>query len=232
MNRPPTPRRNDELKGRYERHIRAGILASVLAHVLIFLIFSGERVPPSPLSAAGPRAGDDAAAPAGGAMQAIELQPQAEEDIIRPPDPVAEPVIDVELEDPSTEFTDITMSDFEGISGEEEGPEEGEGLETGTGEGDGGTAEEGRFRMIPASPRGMILPPSDRPNSVRGKEVEVWVWVTETGSVAADSTLLRPGTGDRKFDQQLRRQAAEWVFRPATRGGQEIAAWFQYVITL
>jgi len=78
----------------------------------------------------------------------------------------------------------------------------------------------------------MILPPADRPASVRGKEVEVWVFVTEQGRVIADSTRIHPSTGDRRFDERLRRQAAQWVFEPARKGGRPVAEWFQYVIGL
>lgn len=86
--------------------------------------------------------------------------------------------------------------------------------------------------VTPPAPRGLILPPSDRPGKVRGKEVTVWVFVTETGTVVADSTRLLPPTGDSKFDDRLRRQASQWVFQPARRAGEAVAEWFRYTITL
>jgi len=50
--------------------------------------------------------------------------------------------------------------------------------------------------------------------------------------VVADSTRLAPSSGDSKFDERLRRQAAEWVFNPAKKGGQPVAEWFRYTIVL
>jgi hypothetical protein len=67
---------------------------------------------------------------------------------------------------------------------------------------------------------------------VKGKEIDVWVFVTEKGMVVADSTRLDPGSGDRGFDDRLKKQASEWVFEPARRGGRVIAEWFRYTIVL
>ena len=65
--------------------------------------------------------------------------------------------------------------------------------------GDGGNAEEGRYRLEPATPRGMIIPPANR--SLKGIKVEVWVFVDEQGKVVADSTRLNPPTKDKGFNQ-------------------------------
>ena len=64
---------------------------------------------------------------------------------------------------------------------------------------DGGTAEEGLFRVVPPSPRGIIMPPSN--DNVRGQTIQVWVFVDERGRVVADSTQLRPPTSDGDFSQ-------------------------------
>src|SRR5690606_11658448 len=116
-------------------------------------------------------------------------------------------------------------------AGEGRGQEAGPGTETGTGRGDGGTAEEGLNRVIAPSPRGMILPPSDRPGRGKGMTVTVYVVVAATGTVVPDSTRIAPTTGDSRFDRRLRDDAAQWKFRPGTRGGTPIAAWFPYTIT-
>jgi len=111
-----------------------------------------------------------------------------------------------------------------------EGEAEGPGRAEGTGQGDGGTADEGLFRLMPPTPRGMIMPPTNQ--ALRGKQVEVWVFVGEDGRVVPDSTYLRPPTEDRGFNERLLREAAEWVFRPATKGGRPVAAWFPYTISM
>jgi outer membrane biosynthesis protein TonB len=86
--------------------------------------------------------------------------------------------------------------------------------------------------VVPPAPRGLILPPADRPGKVRGKEVEVWVFVTAGGAVVADSTRLSPSSGDSRFDERLKKQAAQWMFQPARREGRAVAEWFRYVLTL
>jgi hypothetical protein len=102
------------------------------------------------------------------------------------------------------------------------------GLPGATGQGDAGTGAEGLARLIPPSPRGMIIPPTNR--DLRGTEVQVWVFVNEQGRVVADSTQLRPPTSDRRFNEQLTSEAAQWVFNPARENGTPVAAWFPYVI--
>lgn len=219
--------------------MRTALLASVLLHVLVLLVFrSAILVPESPFAAAGPRNGDDRAADGGG-TEIVNLrttQPQAAPEIAMPqPIPVPTedivPEPEIRIEDPKPQLTVASVigesmtSLAQGL-----GAGSGAGIEGGTGRGDGGTAAEGRFRFMPASPRGLILPPSDRPGKVKGKEITVHVFVDEKGIVVADSTRLVPSTGDRGFDNRLKEQAAQWVFEPARRGGRVIAEWWNYTI--
>ena len=60
----------------------------------------------------------------------------------------------------------------------------------------------------------------------------MWVFVDAAGKVVADSTRLNPPTSDRGFNRRLIDEAAEWVFNPATRNGQPVAAWFPYTISM
>ena len=229
--------RNDEHDRRWRRGWRIALISSVLLHVLILLLFRNERpLPPSPFAAAGPRAGDDRAA-AGGGMEVIVMrvtQPQVVPPDVEIPEPVTQPVIEQEVVEPQTEPTveAVTVVEATGRVGEGQGKAEDQGTETGTGRGDGGTSEVGLFRVLPPSPRGLILPPADRPGRVRGKEVDVWVFVTDRGRVVPDSTRIAPSTGDGRFDSKLREQAAEWVFEPARRGTRPVAEWFRYTIVL
>src|SRR5690606_39887978 len=201
------PLRSHEHWRRHRRVSRRALLASLLFHLLLFLVFGGERTPPSPFAAAGPRAGDDQAAAAGGGMQTVALiTPPELEPIPRPPEPLPTPDIALEVEElPEPEIQPVNLAEAPGFGGKEKGPDAGPGLEGGTGHGDGGTAATGRFRVIPPSPRGLILPPGDRPGNVRGKEIAIWVFVTETGRVVPDSTRLQPSTGNSSFDDRLRR---------------------------
>ena len=116
------------------------------------------------------------------------------------------------------------------VIGDAPGVGEGPGIADGKGKGDGGNAEEGLFRLNPPQPRGMIIPPANK--SLKGTTVEVWVFVNEQGKVVPDSTRLNPPTNDKGFNQRLIREASEWVFRPATRGGKAVASWFPYQISM
>lgn len=219
---------------RYNRAMVWGLVVSVLGHVLLFLTFSGRPLPVAPFAAAGERRGDIRAAPGGG-LEAIQLSTPTR--VPEPPAPIPEPTPEViemetpEPEPPAEDVPAIALAEDLATPGTE-GPTEGPGLAEASGQGDGGTEAEGRFRVVPPRPRGMILPPSDRPDEVRGKEVEVWVYVAATGRVVPDSTRLNPSTGDRGFDRRLREHAASWVFEAARREGQPVGEWFRYTIIM
>ena len=209
---------------RRERTIwRTGLLVSALAHLLIFLVWRGNVIPPSPFAAAGPRAGDNRAA--AGSLQAMNLRTP-------PPVPVVPPLVPIptEVEIEPVEVEEEVQLDPASILGDDPGLGDAPGLETGTGRGDGGNADQGLHRLEPASPRGMIIPPANR--DLRGTEVQVWVFVDEVGRVVADSTRLEPPTRDRDFNRRLIREAGEWVFRPARQEGRAVASWFPYRISM
>jgi len=203
---------------------RTALLISVLVHLVIFVIFrSGPRIPPSPFAAAGPRRGDFRAA--SGSMHAMNIRPPQPTRIIPPPVP-----LEVRIDVKPVEFEEEPQIDPSSVIGSAPGTGEGPGKDNGTGKGDGGNADEGHYRLQPPMPRGMIIPPSNK--SLKGTKVEVWVFVDERGKVVPDSTRLNPPTKDKGFNQRLVREAAEWVFRPATRGGQPVASWFPYTISM
>lgn len=221
----PQDRSVQERKAAHGRIFRNALLVSLVAHLVLFLGWKSVSIPPSPFAAAGPRAGDSRAAPGGGGIQTLNLA-------IPPPRPIVPPRVPlVSLEE--IEPVDLNLEpqvDVAALIGEAPGLEEGPGLEGGTGRGDGGTAAEGRFRIVPPSPRGMIIPPTN--SSLRGRQVEVWVFVDTAGRVVPDSTRLNPPTSDRGFNRRLIQEAAEWVFNPATREGIPVSAWFPYTISM
>jgi hypothetical protein len=210
---------------------RRGVVISFLLHLLIFLLWRVDAVPVSPFAAAGPQEGDPSAA-AGGGMTAITLVIAEPRAIPRPPQPIFSPdavvVEELRVEDVQG------ATDLSGLLAVEAGPPglgpPGPGLEGGTGRGDGGNAAEGLNRLTPPTPRSVIIPPTNR--SLRGRQVEVWVWVNEQGRVVADSTQLRPPTSDRAFNRLLIAEAARWVFEPARQGGVPVAAWFPYTYSV
>jgi hypothetical protein len=228
-------RHRDEER-RQRRAFRLGLLVSAVAHVALFLYFGGEHLPPSPYAAAGERARDIRAAQGSG-LEAVQLQsPQRH---AAPPVPV--PIPDPDPVDPDPEETEpevvldevpaVALGEAVALPGEA-GSRPDPGLADGRGQGDGGTEADGRFRVVPPRPRGLTLPPGDRPADVRGKEVEVWVFVASTGEVVSDSTRLHPSTGDRRYDRRLRDHAAAWVFEAARRDGRAVSEWFRYTIIM
>lgn len=208
---------------RERRILRRGILVSAILHVLLFFGWQGNVIPTSPFAAAGPRAGDNRAA--AGGLQVLNIRTPSSVSIVPPPVP-----IEVSVEIDPIEFELEVQYDPASVLGEQPGLLEGPGLADGIGAGDGGNADEGFYRLQPASPRGMIIPPTNR--SLRGTEVQVWVFVDDQGRVVADSTRLDPPTRDRGFNRRLIREASEWVFRPAVQEGRAIASWFPYKISM
>jgi TonB family protein len=230
-----TTRRTEAQLRRWDRIFRWSLLASLLLHILIVLLFRQEvLLPETPTSAAGERAGDPEAA-AGGGMEVIayrlESQTPETEPTVPEPEPVpTEPQPEVEPQEEPAREPSQPLGQQAG-AGEGRGTDTGPGTETGTGRGDGGTSDEGLNRVTAPTPRGMILPPSDRPGKVKGMTVTVYVFVAASGAVVSDSTRIAPSTGDSRFDRRLRDDAAQWKFRPGMRGGQPIASWFPYTIT-
>jgi hypothetical protein len=209
---------------RRERRIwRRGLVVSVMVHLAIFFGWRGSVLPESPFAAAGPKSGDNRAA--AGSMQALNISTPPPVPIIPPPVP-----IEVAVEVEPVEFDDQTEFDPSSLMGETPGTLEGPGVVDGTGRGDGGDADDGLNRLQPATPRGMIIPPTN--SDLRGTEVQVWVFVDERGRVVADSTRLEPPTRDRGFNNRLIREASEWVFRPAVQEGRPVASWFPYRISM
>ena len=208
---------------RRERRVwRTAILISVLAHLVLFFAWRADSLLQSPFAAAGPRAGDARAA--SGSMQSMTLATPPTRPITPPEIPIPD---QVEIE--PVEFEDEPVFDPASMEGDMPGLE-GPGIEQGEGEGDAGTSDQGLNRLVPPRPRGMIIPPNS--DALRGREVEVWVFVDASGRVVPDSTRLRPPTDDRSLNRRLIQEAADWIFRPATRGGQPVATWYPYRISM
>ncbi len=221
---------------RFGRALGWALAISVLVHAAAFLYFDANPLPRLPLAAAGEQRGDSRAA-RGGGMQEVALEPPSAP---TPPAPVqVRPVVETpDVEQPVPEEVPDELPAVALVRGPRTSggagplPEIGVGAGDGSGAGGGGTASSGRSGVVPPRPRGMILPPGDRPDQVRGKEVDVWVFVAPNGHVVADSTRLDPSTGDRSFDRRLREHAAAWIFEAAKKNGRAVADWFRYTIVM
>lgn len=209
---------------RFGRAVRIGIVASLLLHVVVLLVFHDERIPPSSLAAAGPDADGEIAA-AGGSLETVTLRITEPQPIPRPPEPVFVPEIDVAVEPrPEPEVEPVDLAALTPGTGQ---PAETPGSGDATGEGDAGTSDAGRFRVVPPNPRGMILPP-EPPRGSRSRSFTVYVFVDARGRVVADSTRLIPSSGNRRWDRGVIERASEWIFDPARRDGREVAEWWSY----
>jgi hypothetical protein len=226
---------------RWHRALATGLISAVLLHIALLLFFRTTPLPPpSPFGAAGPDAGDIRASEAGGSgltMVEVRVEQPPEEEV---PEvvPVTEQIVVVEVPRPvpTPPAGPVTPPAQPGTGGAGTGGDAGVAVGTGAAAGEGrggaGTESEGASGIIAPVPRGMILPPPDRPRSVRGQEVTVWIFVTDRGRVAADSTRLAPPTPDSRYNERLRRSAAEWVFEPARKDGRPVGAWYPYEIIL
>ena len=207
---------------RRERWVwQCALVGSVLVHLLVLLFGGGRSIPLSPGIAAGPDEGGDRAA--AGGLQVMNM-------VMPPPRPIERPFIPipVAIEIEPVEFDMDQAFDESALPGELPGPGEA-GTDTGDGAGNGGTDGEGSGHNPMPVPR-MIIPVVETPRGLRDFDLTVWVFVNELGDVVADSTWLQPPSPDRRYNERLISEAAEWTFRPAIRGGVPVAAWFSWVV--
>ncbi|HEX5870263.1 MAG TPA: hypothetical protein VFY65_07610 [Longimicrobium sp.] len=158
-----------------------------------------------------------------------------EEDVLIPPEPtpVPEPP---KQEAPKTETPQVqppaaapapTTPGNQGGTGGGTGPGTGPGEGPGTGPGSGGGSgggtgggtgsgngpgNGGGGRIRPPSTDVLLIPP-DRPNGVASQEITIRVTVDVRGRVR--DARLTGSTGNRGFDERVRRWALSLVFRPA-----------------
>jgi TonB family protein len=172
--------------------------------------------------AAGLRAGDSAAAAGSGALQAISFAQVRSVEIPPPPAPLpsldAPEVTVVETRPPS--FATGSLERPGAMAGRREGFSP--GLPGGTGEGDGGSDMEGRYRNTVPEPR-VIIPDWDPPSEVKGMRVRMRVLVDERGN--AVDVELEPPTPNDRFNRKLIETAMEMEFKPALRNGRPVRDW-------
>ncbi len=237
-------------EARWRKASSIGVIGTVILHFLLLILFRGATVAPQATSAAaGPPMGDIRPAGGGSGLTMVEVRPQQtpppEVEIVEPvvvpeevviPEEVEVEVEPVEVPEPVPgPATPVPAPSLPGEGGPGEGGEGGQatGPEgSGDGEGGGGDAESGASQVVPPTPRGVFIPPAGRPNSARGQEITVWVFVTEAGRVERGSVRLEPPTSDSRYNQRLIQSVSEWVFDPATQNGQAVSVWYPFQIIL
>jgi protein TonB len=107
----------------------------------------------------------------------------------------------------------------------------GGGSGSGTGPGVGPDSGGGGGRVYPPQPQGIIMPPPDRPASVRGTTVTARFEISARGDVMRVS--LHPMPRDRRFAAALLDRLKRYTFTPAyALDGRPVAAAFEIQITL
>jgi hypothetical protein len=107
----------------------------------------------------------------------------------------------------------------------------GGGTGSGTGPGVGPDSGGGGGRGYPPQPQGLLMPPPDRPASVRGTMVTARFEISARGDVMRVS--LDPMPRDRKFAAAFLERLRRYTFTPAySLDGRPVAAAFEIRITL
>ena len=102
----------------------------------------------------------------------------------------------------------------------------GGGSGSGTGPGVGGDSGGGGGTVYPPSPQQIILPPVDRPASVRGITLRVRFQISARGEVLG--VTLAPPLRDRKFRDDFLERLRRYTFSPAhTRDGRAVPAVYE-----
>ena len=204
---------------RRERRIwRNGIAMSVAVHFLVFFIWKITAVPVSPYMASGPEQSDRTIDES--SLRALSIWVPPNLPIAPSPIPIPSQ-IDIQ----EVELAQIIERGPVSVLGEWPSLDKLLGLSDGS-----GMPHQGASGWMPATPRDIIIPSNKR--DLRGTEIQVWVFIDESGGVIPDSTYIDPVTEDTDFNRRLIRQAAEWLFRPGTRDGKPVASWFTYRISI
>lgn len=224
--------------------VPSGIL-SLLLHALILLLFLGpiaaqhhiRKIETDPGVGTGIGAGL-AGGGGGGSEQVTMIDlaapaiPEPAPGLVPPPPPPPDPQQLVLPQPTKVALSEVRIDSVPGAvtasaaaggqgtgSGPGSGPGTGPGSGGGSGGGEGGGIGSGvgpgigRGRLLSPVPDFMLLPPMPTPGGVRGKKVVVRLAIDAAGTV--NEVELIPSTGDRGYDQALRRTAMGWRFRPA-----------------
>ena len=162
-------------------------MASILFHLLVFVVSGRRPIPTLVSSSAGPNAHDIRAA--SGGMQAIHFSVPPARPLPVPAIPVP---VDFDIEpldlDPEPDFDLAAVLGDPGLPGPP-------GLE-GDGAGNGGTGTEGGPVYVEPKARLLTMPPTHK----NLRKLTIWVFVDESGRVVADS--IPSGSADQGSETQ------------------------------
>jgi hypothetical protein len=145
----------------------------------------------------------------------------------QPPEAVPEQVSAAEL----ARLAQATGAGTGGGPGSGTGSGGGAGSGVGPGVGPDSGAGGGHGTYFMPQPQGVILPPTDRPASVRGITVTARFEISATGEVLR--VTIEPTLADRRFQSALLERLRRYTFTPAfTRDGRAVPGVFEIRITL
>lgn len=172
-----------------------------------------------------------------------------EEDVLIPPEPTPVPEPQKQ-EAPETDVPPVppapTAAGSRGGTGGGEGPGTGPGQGPGTGPGSGGGSgggdgggigagqgpgTGGGSRIRPPATDVLFIPP-DKPRGVASQEITIRLTVDVRGRVR--DARLTNSTGNRGYDERVRRWALSLVFRPAvdTQTNRPVEAGYEFTVVL
>ncbi len=223
--------------------------AAVHAGLVLLIVYGGTRLAEADrMPGAGPGRGGGGGG--GGARALLLFTPPAAEAagpaLQEPPPlvvPKADPIPLPEVQPLDAPPPQISDAQLLAALGPGAGPGKGTGAGPGAGSGSGGGTGPGRGTgvgpdsgggggsLYPPRPKQIILPPSDRPASVRGTTITVRFEISERGDVMRVS--LSPTPKDRSFASQFAERLRRYTFSPATTlDGRPVAAIYEIRITL
>ena len=235
----------------HERGGVRGVILSAAVHaaLIVAVLYGGTRLMVADrMPGAGPGRGGGGG---GGGARAVLLftppaAPAAEAALPLPPQlvmPRAEAIPLPEVRPPDSAPPPISAEQLLASLGPGTGPGKSPGAGPGAGGGTGGGTGAGRGpgmgpdsgggggSLYPAYPRQTILPPMDRPASVRGVTVTVRFEISERGDVMRVS--YTPEFRDRSYASQFIEKMKHFGFYPAkTLDGHPVASILQIKITL
>ena len=149
--------------------------------------------------------------------------------------PVERPPEDVPLQISAEDLARLAGAGIGAGQGSGVGPGSGSGTGggsgSGTGTGVGPDSGRGGGRVYPPVPQQILIPPTDRPSSVRGTTITARFEISATGEVLR--VTLAPQPSDRRFASRFVEQMRRYTFTPAyTLDGRPIAAVFEIRFSL
>lgn len=188
-----------------------GMLVSALLHALILFGPAGRT--PNLARPATPGANPELRE-GGGGLRSLRISPPRRVEIPPPPRPVLDVnTPEIELREAVPEISADLLP--VGIPS----PAAGRGAGPGEGDGEGGGSGVSYVSPVPRS----VVPHWDPPDSVRGMEVTVRIFVDAAGRPSL--VELVPPTPDEDFNRDIVRQVRAWEYRPAQRDGAAVDGW-------